>query len=244
MGLEIDLPRLRKTARSAILISQLSIVLPFGLGLLLAQHLYSSYAPEGFAQLEFSLFIGVALSITAFPVLARILADSSLHKTRLADLALTCAAIDDITAWCLVAVITGLTGKTGNAWATIVLTVAYVLLMLVIVRPFFAKLIPRLEEKFERLPEAPLALAIKVALTSSAITEVICRTHRTKHRTFAWNTDPDIVYDVGVNGACYHFHGGATFAIDRRVFRETGTDLIGSAPTILSYFFRSSFLLK
>ncbi|MBN8542582.1 MAG: cation:proton antiporter [Deltaproteobacteria bacterium] len=173
MGLEIDLPRLRKTARSAILISQMSIVLPFGLGLLLAQQLYSNYAPAGFGILEFSLFIGVALSITAFPVLARILADSSLHKTRLGDLALTCAAIDDITAWCLLAIVTGITGKTNNAWTTIVLTIIYVLLMLAILRPILAKAISSLEKKIDRLPEALLAFAILGALTSAVITDVI-----------------------------------------------------------------------
>lgn len=145
MGLEIDLPRLRKTARSAILISQMSIVLPFGLGLLLAQQLYSNYAPAGFGILEFSLFIGVALSIAAFPVLARILANSSLHKTRLGDLALTCAAIDDIIAWRL----------------------------LTILRPILAKAISSLEKKIDRLPEALLAFAILGALTSAVITDVI-----------------------------------------------------------------------
>lgn len=173
MGLEINLPRLKKAARSAVLISQLSIIFPFALGLLLARQLYVNYAPSGFGLLEFSLFIGVALSITAFPVLARILADSSLHKTRLGDLALTCAAIDDITAWCLVAVVVGITGTVNTAWMTFGLTIAYVLFMMMAVRPLITIIVPRVEKQFERLPEALLAFAILGALTSATITEAI-----------------------------------------------------------------------
>lgn len=174
MGLEIDLPRLQRSARSAVLISQFSILFPFILGLLVAREIFANYAPTGYGLLEFSIFIGLALSITAFPVLARILADSSLHKTRLGDLALTCAAIDDITAWCLVAVVTGITGANYHAaWMTFGLTVFYVLLMMFVVRPLISTIIPRLEKQFERLPEALLAFAILGALTSATITEVI-----------------------------------------------------------------------
>lgn len=174
MGLEIDLPRLQKSARSAIVISQLSIVVPFVLGLVLANYIYQDYAPVGFGLLEFSLFIGVSLSVTAFPVLARILSDSPLHKTRLGDLALTCAAIDDITAWCLVAVVTGLASSSlKGAGLTIGLTVLYVLVMMAVIRPWFSKLIPKLEKTFERLPEALLAFSILGALTSATITEAI-----------------------------------------------------------------------
>lgn len=174
MGLEIDLPRLQRSARSAIFISQLSIVVPFTLGVFLAWRIYAQYAPPGFGLLEFSLFIGVSFSITAFPVLARILADSPLHKTRLGDLALTCAAVDDVTAWCLVAVVTGIlgTGLTG-AWLTLASTVLYILFMMMIVRPLMTWMIARYEKKFERLPEALLAFAILGALTSAMITEVI-----------------------------------------------------------------------
>lgn len=174
MGLEIDLPRLRQSARSAVLISQFSILLPFVLGLFLAGYLFTVYAPEGVKELEFSLFIGVSLSITAFPVLARILADSPLHKTRLGDLALTCAAIDDITAWCLVAVVTGLMSSSlGGAGATILLTVIYIVVMMLIVRPYVEKLLPRLEKSAERLPQALLAFAVLGALGSATLTDLI-----------------------------------------------------------------------
>ena len=174
MGLEIDLPRLQKSARSAVWISQLSILLPFALGLILAHQIYLEYAPTNFGILEFSIFIGISFSITAFPVLARILADSPLHKTRLGDLALTCAAIDDITAWCLVAVVTGLTSSTTNgAWFTFGLTIFYIAVMMGVVRPLIRSYLPRVEKQFDQLPEALLAFAIIGALASATMTEVI-----------------------------------------------------------------------
>ncbi len=174
MGLEMDLPRLRKSAKSAVLISQMSILLPFALGLFLAYQIYDGYAPSGIGHLEFSLFIGVSLSITAFPVLARILADSRLHKTRLGDLALTCAAIDDITAWCMVAVVTGIMSSSmGGAGLTIVLTILYVLGMIFVVRPVIEKFLPKLEKSSERLPQALLAVAVLGALGSATITDLI-----------------------------------------------------------------------
>ncbi len=174
MGLEIDLPRLQKSARSALMISQSSIIFPFALGLLLASQIYTKYAPLGISPLVFSLFVGVSLSITAFPVLARILADSPLHKTKLGELALTCAAIDDITAWCLVAVLTGLTASSlSSAGTTLGLTIFYIILMMGLLRPIIRKVLPRLEKQFERLPEGLWAFAILGALTSATITEVI-----------------------------------------------------------------------
>ena len=174
IGLEVDLPRLKKSARSAIAISQLSIAVPFILGLILANQIYVHNAPVGFGRLEFSLFVGVSLSITAFPVLARILADSPLHKTRIGDLALTCAAINDISAWCLISVITGVAGSTlSGVGVTLVLTISYILFMMLVVRPLLENLIPKLERQFERLPESLLAFAILGALLSATITESI-----------------------------------------------------------------------
>lgn len=174
IGLEIDLSRLKRSARSAVLVSQLSIILPFLLGVGLANQLFDQFAPPGVGLFPFSLFIGVSLSITAFPVLARILNDSPLRKTSLGDLALTCAAIDDVTAWCLVALVIGISANAPQtALITLILTVAYIALMLFLVRPGIKKWISKLEAKFDRLPEALLALAIVGALASATITELI-----------------------------------------------------------------------
>ncbi len=174
MGLELDLPRMRQTARSAGVISQLSIVFPFLVGIILASQIFSNYAPLGFGIVEFSLFIAVSLSITAFPVLARILADSSLHKTRLGDLALTCAAVGDITAWCLIAIVTGISNSSlSGAIFTVVLTIIYIGFMLILVKPFVEKIVPRLEKNSEKISESLLALAILGALGSAAVTDLI-----------------------------------------------------------------------
>lgn len=174
MGLELNLPRIRRSARSALVISQLSIVFPFMLGVLFASAIFEKYAPPGVGSAEFALFIGVTLSITAFPVLARILTDLDLHRSRLGELALTCAAVNDITAWCLVAFVTGILGASvKGAWITIALTVLYCLFMLLLVRPAIEKYLPRLEKSAERLPQALLAFAVLGALGSAAITDAI-----------------------------------------------------------------------
>lgn len=174
MGLEIDLPRLKQSAKSAFSVSLTSICLPFALGIWLAHSIHSEYAPPGIGFIEFALFVGVSLSITAFPVLARILSDSPLHKTKLGDLALTCAAIDDVVAWCLVAVVTGiLSSSLTGAGFTIILTIAYIGFMMFVARPLIANLLPRLERDSERLPQALLAVAVLGALASAAITDLI-----------------------------------------------------------------------
>lgn len=173
IGLEVDLPRLRKSAGSAVMISQLSIIFPFILGLLLASQIFTEYSPPGIGFFEFSLFIGISLSITAFPVLARILADSPLNRTPLGDLALTCAAIDDITAWCLVAVAMGIMNSSvGGAGVTILLTILYVVFMLAAARPLVEKLLPKLEKSSEHLSQTLLAVAVIGAMISAAITDM------------------------------------------------------------------------
>src|SRR5262249_22320807 len=102
VGLELNLPLLRAKARQAGVISLVSIVVPFGLGLALAPLLFPSLAGDPqISYLSFALYLGLALSITAFPVLARILTDRGLSRTPLGVLALLCAAADDATAWCL-----------------------------------------------------------------------------------------------------------------------------------------------
>ncbi len=168
VGLEVDLARLGRSTRPALMISQMSIVIPFVLGLVLGFQIFEKHAPEGIGIFEFSIFIGVALSITAFPVLARILRESSLHQTRIAELALVCAAIDDITAWCLLAVVTGLLGASwGGVGFTLVMTGTFILLMLLLVRP--------LVEKYGVRWRGPLPMAATLAgaLLCAAITDWI-----------------------------------------------------------------------
>ncbi|MGH2793656.1 MAG: cation:proton antiporter [Actinomycetota bacterium] len=114
IGLELDLGKLRGSGSKAVAISQASIVLPVALGALLAVWLYPRLG-EGVDRLGFSLFLGAAMAITAFPVLARVLQETGLYNTRLGVLTITCAAVDDVTAWCMLAGVVAVINATGAA---------------------------------------------------------------------------------------------------------------------------------
>ncbi|MES1245663.1 MAG: cation:proton antiporter [Acidobacteriota bacterium] len=138
VGMDLDLRHLREKAHSAVMVSHASIFLPMLLGVALALFLYRSYAPAGVAFSSFSLFMGVAMSITAFPVLARILEERGLMKTPLGNASIACAAVDDVTAWCLLAVVVAIVQATGmlRAFVTVGLAIAFVLFMIRVVRPW------------------------------------------------------------------------------------------------------------
>ena len=104
IGLELNPKYLKGQLDMAILISHVSILVPFALGSILAILLYPLVSSDQVSFTAFSLFLGAAMSITAFPVLARIITENNLQKSKLGTLALTCAAVDDVTAWCLLAV--------------------------------------------------------------------------------------------------------------------------------------------
>jgi Kef-type K+ transport system membrane component KefB len=140
VGIELDVAALAKRARAALLISSTSIVVPFTLGAGLAAMLYPEMAGSGVSFPLFVLFIGVAMSVTAFPVLARILTAFGMQRTPLGLLALTTAAIDDVAAWCLLAVVTGLArADPGAGLQTTALSVGFVVAMILVVRPFVAR---------------------------------------------------------------------------------------------------------
>ena len=146
VGLELDAARLKNQARSALAISLTGIAVPFALGIAFAfwLHPHLSLAEVPFAS--FALFFGVALSITAFPVLARILDDFGLTRTGLGILALGCAAADDAVAWCLLALAVGVAqAQVGGALLTGALVGLFVLAMLAVVRPLLAKLMRHLD---------------------------------------------------------------------------------------------------
>jgi Kef-type K+ transport system membrane component KefB len=142
VGLEVDLQGLRGAAHRAIVISHASIAIPFLLGTLASLALYTSFAPRGTSFLAFALFTGIAMSITAFPVLARILTERGIAGTPLGVMALTCAAVDDITAWSLLAAVVALVKgqHPGQVWLSVLLTAGFALLMLRLVRPLLARL--------------------------------------------------------------------------------------------------------
>jgi Kef-type K+ transport system membrane component KefB/nucleotide-binding universal stress UspA family protein len=141
IGVELDHRQIRGSGHTAVLISHYSIVIPlvFGIGAaLLVFPLVGSGDFTGFA-----LFMGAAMAITAFPVLARILTDTGLYKTRLGALAITCAAVDDVTAWCVLAIVVAIVKASGpmDAVVTVVLSLAFVVFMLAVVRPVAARVV-------------------------------------------------------------------------------------------------------
>ena len=141
VGAELDLSSLRKQAHSTIAISHASIIAPFLLGSALALGLYPRFSSSDVPFTHFALFLGVAMSVTAFPVLARILTDRGIQSTAMGTVALTCAAVDDVTAWCLLAVVVSVASHTGTgALLTLALSLLYVTGMLVLVRPLMVRL--------------------------------------------------------------------------------------------------------
>jgi Kef-type K+ transport system membrane component KefB len=173
VGLELDLAVLKTRARATIAIANAGIIVPFALGIALAWLIAATYAPAGVAFLPFALFMGVSLSITAFPVLARILGDHRLQRTPMGMMALTCAAIGDATAWCLLALVVGVTdATTAGAVMTIVFTAGYVTLMLTVGRAVMHRLMPRLDAAIE-VGGQSLAIVLIAVLLSAVATEFI-----------------------------------------------------------------------
>ncbi|MFL6450385.1 MAG: cation:proton antiporter [Bryobacteraceae bacterium] len=172
VGLELDVTLLRDRARSTITISHASIVAPFLLGASLALVLYPYLSNSGVSFTAFSLFLGVSMSVTAFPVLARILTDQGIHKTKMGVLTLACAAIDDVTAWCLLAFVVSVTAHAGSATRTLFMAVIYIVLMLVIVRPLVIRVTRWMDSK-GRMTQGILATVLLGILFSSLATESI-----------------------------------------------------------------------
>ena len=149
VGIELDVQHLRKKADAAILVSHASIIVPFFLGSASALLVYRSLAPAGIPFSAFAMFIGVAMSITAFPVLARIIEERGISGSFLGTTAIACAAVDDVTAWCLLAVVIAIVKSNGLAgsFLTIALTLLFIAFMLFVVRPWAARVTRELPEE-------------------------------------------------------------------------------------------------
>ena len=174
IGMELDLKAIGKQAYGAVIISHASIIIPYTLGMGLAYYIYRDYAPANITFLSFALFMGISMSITAFPVLARILQEKGLTRSKLGALALTCAAADDITAWCILAAVIALV-KSGSSFSvlyTIGLAIIYVLVMLKVVRPFLERLSTVYHSKEKRRTPI-IALFFILLIISSYITSII-----------------------------------------------------------------------
>src|SRR5215217_757896 len=165
VGMELNVRHLREKGSTAVMISHASIVVPFLLGSALSLFLYRDLAPPGTSFNAFALFIGVAMSITAFPVLARILEDRRMSQTYLGSIALTCAAVDDVTAWCILALVIALVKASGIEVSaiTIVLTLVFALVMVLLVRPQLARVIKEPDSETHRRRLIPIVLAFLLA---------------------------------------------------------------------------------
>jgi len=174
IGLELNPKYLKSNLNTAILTSHVSILVPFSLGSLLALLLYPIVSNSSVSFTAFALFLGVAMSITAFPVLARIITEHNLQNTKLGTLALTCAAVDDVTAWCLLAVAIAVTRTNSmiGALPTIFASLIYIAFMLIVVRWFLQRL-SKHYNRTGRLTQLVLAGIYMGVVASALITEWI-----------------------------------------------------------------------
>jgi len=174
IGMELDLKVLRNKAHDAVVVSHASIIVPFALGVTLAYFIYQTFAPVGVEFSSFALFMGIAMSITAFPVLARIVQERGMQKTKLGTIAITCAAADDITAWCILAAVIAIVkaGSFVSSLYVILLAVAYVFVMIKVVKPFL-KRIGDLHTSQENLSKPIVAIFFLTLILSAYITELI-----------------------------------------------------------------------
>ncbi len=172
VGLELDTNLLSHGTHSSVAISHASILAPLLLGSAAALWLYSGYSPPGVSFTVFSLFLGVALSVTAFPVLARILTDLGVQRTRLGVLTLTCAAVDDVTAWCLLALLLSVAqAEPGGALSTVGLTILFIGAV-VLLRPLLLRLV-RFQDSRGPLTQGGVAVVFMSLLASALATEWI-----------------------------------------------------------------------
>ncbi len=174
IGLELDPKLLKGRGHASVVISHTSIIVPFALGAGAALWLYPRLSEPSVPFSSFVLFMGVAMSITAFPVLARILTEKRLLGSRVGAMTITCAAVDDVTAWCLLAFVVSIVRATDlmHAGLTTALALLYIAFMLVLVRPFLQRLGARVANK-EGLNQNGVALTLMMLLASAWATELI-----------------------------------------------------------------------
>ena len=175
VGMELDVRHVRTHSHVAIAVSHVSIARPYLLGVLLAYFLYTRLAGPGTTFTSFALFMGISMSITAFPVLARILQERGISRTFLGSTAMTCAAVDDVTAWTLLAFVVTIAGATSLASFSLntLLVLAFIVVMMLGVRRALPRLLGR--ERIDRAEpsQGTIALVMLVVIAASLATEVI-----------------------------------------------------------------------
>jgi K+:H+ antiporter len=174
VGWRLDAGQLRSIGRLALVISLVSIVVPFTLGSVVAAVAWYPYAPAHVGQLPLALFMGTAMSITAFPVLVRILEDQRLLASSVATLAVACAAFDDATGWLILAAITAVarSGSFAEAGMPLLALAVYGVVMVTAVRPVLARIARNRGAAFGTAP-GDIGLILIVVLLSAWATDVL-----------------------------------------------------------------------
>ena len=175
IGMELDYGQLYKQRATAVMASGMSIVFPFAMGAILAHSLRIRFAPHGIGSVPFVLFLGISMSITAFPVLARIIEERHMQGTALGTTAILCAAVDDVVAWTLLAIALALIGHDGGSASLplrLVALAVYLVVMIMVVRPVAAWLVKRMRTSTDLSLEM-LGVVIAITLISAAATQAI-----------------------------------------------------------------------
>lgn len=175
VGCSVNPNELRGCGHAAVLTSHVSIIVPFTLAVSLSPYLYPRLSDQSVTFTSFALFMGSAMSITAFPVLARILSERDLLGTRIGALSIACAAVDDVTGWCILACIIVLTRASHSAtpiWLTLIGSLAFVVLLVFGAKPLLKNFESRYASK-GRLTEAATSGIILFALASALATEAL-----------------------------------------------------------------------
>lgn len=173
VGLNIDPKKLKHQSHAAVLVSHVSITAPFVLASLLALYLYPRLSDASVSFTNFALFMGAAMSVTAFPVLARILTERDMLKSSLGNIAIACAAVDDVTGWCILAYIVVLirsAHQTTSIWVTLGGIVLFAAVMIYGVR-FLLRGLERTFHKYGEISENRMAFLLLLALASALCTE-------------------------------------------------------------------------
>jgi Kef-type K+ transport system membrane component KefB len=169
VGIRLDTKLLRRHLGTSIAISQASIVAPFLLGAALALWLYPVLSTSSVSFTEFALFMAVAMSVTAFPVLARILTDRHMETSRIGTIALASAAAGDVTAWCLLALVVSVArARPSQAILTVALTAGFVALIFFLVRPAIRSLAARHRPGGSPPSDAIVVLCVALLLAALA----------------------------------------------------------------------------
>lgn len=175
VGMELNVKLVRHKAQTAVVVSHASILFPYLLGVGLAWFLYSHLAAPGASFTAFALFMGISMSITAFPVLARILQERGLTKTVLGSTAITCAAVDDVSAWSILAFVVAIvrSSSLGGCALNLLLVVVFVAVMIWVVKPALPRWLGAAQLTQDEPSKGTLATVICVTVGAALCTEMI-----------------------------------------------------------------------